>query len=315
MNSSHGSSRLRYGNGAFGRGGGAALARRGRPVGRERLVRLRPSAVRGSWSGVGPSRDPAGEDSTLRRPTEPRMASRATLSPPRGSAARPVSGSSQTRIRWPDVGSTKTSSVRRKRGSSGSPSGSPPPGPVGAPAARPRRSGSGSRSMSVADDQHETDDRQSEIPAIGAGAAGPMISDSRRRTATTIPQRRTTSRAPAARSARRPSAESAAPVGVALGVRGDDDRGPVGDDLAHRARQLGAVEAHREDGVRAEQRRVLDEPVEGLAAGVLEQARVLVDLAAAERAEAGHQVAAETAAADDEPEDHPLALDDAMAGR
>ena len=41
---------------------------------------------------------------------------------------------------------------------------------------------------------------------------------------------------------------------------------------------------------------------------------VLVDLAAAERAEAGHQVAAEAAAADDEPEDHALALDDAVAG-
>src|SRR3954470_14824043 len=75
-------------------------------------------------------------------------------------------------------------------------------------------------------------------------------------------------------------------------VRRDDDRCPVGDDLAHGAGQLGAVEAHRQDRVRAEQRAVRDKPVERLAAGVLEQARVLVDLAAAERAEAGHQVAA-----------------------
>ena len=55
---------------------------------------------------------------------------------------------------------------------------------------------------------------------------------------------------------------------------------------------------------------VLDEAVERLAAGVLEQARVLVDLAAAQRAEAGHEVAPDAAAADDEPED--LALRSTM---
>ena len=46
-------------------------------------------------------------------------------------------------------------------------------------------------------------------------------------------------------------------------------------------------------GVRPDHRGVADEPVERLAAGVLEQARVLVDLAAAQGAQAGHDVAAE----------------------
>src|SRR6188474_1722475 len=64
------------------------------------------------------------------------------------------------------------------------------------------------------------------------------------------------------------------------GVRLDDHRGAVGDDLGHRAGQLRAVEAHRDHRVRAHQRRVLDHPVEGLAAGVLEERRVLLDLAA-----------------------------------
>src|SRR3954453_786173 len=70
-----------------------------------------------------------------------------------------------------------------------------------------------------------------------------------------------------------------------VGARCDDDRGPVGDDLAHRPRQLRAVEPHRQDGVRAEECRVGDEPVECLATSVFEEARVLVDLAAAERSE------------------------------
>src|SRR5215204_7598141 len=65
-------------------------------------------------------------------------------------------------------------------------------------------------------------------------------------------------------------------------LRLDDDRRSVRDDLAHRAGQLGAVEAHREDGVRAHQRGVLHQPVEGLAAGVLEQLGVLVDFATPE---------------------------------
>src|SRR3954468_1566813 len=66
-----------------------------------------------------------------------------------------------------------------------------------------------------------------------------------------------------------------------VGAWCDDDRGPIRDDLDHRPRQLRAVEPHREHRVRAEQRRVGHEPVERLATGVLEEARVLVDLPAA----------------------------------
>ncbi len=45
----------------------------------------------------------------------------------------PLPGSIQTRIVRPEVGSTKTSSLRRKRGSIVAPGGSPPPGPCGSP--------------------------------------------------------------------------------------------------------------------------------------------------------------------------------------
>src|SRR3954453_10279596 len=97
-----------------------------------------------------------------------------------------------------------------------------------------------------------------------------------------------------------------------VGAWCDDHRGPIRDDLVHRPRQLRAVEPHREHRVRAEQRRVGHEPVERLATGVLEEARGILELAAAEGSDACHQVPAETAAPDDEPEDHPLALDDAV---
>src|SRR6516162_9051163 len=86
-------------------------------------------------------------------------------------------------------------------------------------------------------------------------------------------------------------------------VRDDDHRGPVGDDLRHALAELRAVEAHRDHGVRAHQDGVLDHAVERLTAGVLEQLRVFVDLAADEGPEAGGDVAGEAAAADDEPED------------
>src|SRR5690349_11936098 len=94
----------------------------------------------------------------------------------------------------------------------------------------------------------------------------------------------------------------------------DDHRGPVGHDLGHVARHLAAVEAHRDDRVGAHDRGVLDEPVQGLAAGVLEELGVLVDLAPAEGAQAGHEVAREAAAPDDEAEGLALRLGDAVAG-
>src|SRR3954454_8953424 len=97
-------------------------------------------------------------------------------------------------------------------------------------------------------------------------------------------------------------------------IRLDDDGRAVGDDLGHRPRELRAVEAHRDHGVPAHQAGVLDQPVEGLAPGVLEQRRVFVNLTAAERTEAGEEVAGEAPAADHEPERLALRLDDPMSG-
>ena len=98
-------------------------------------------------------------------------------------------------------------------------------------------------------------------------------------------------------------ASTYSPVGGVAPASGSiDDGRAVRHDLRHRPGQLGAVEAHRDHRVPAHQRGVLDEPVERLAAGVLEERRVLLDLAAAERAEPGDEVAREPAAADDEPE-------------
>src|SRR5512141_2504670 len=70
-------------------------------------------------------------------------------------------------------------------------------------------------------------------------------------------------------------------------VRHHDHGRAVRDDLGHRLGELAAVEAHRDDGVAAHERRVLDHPVDGLAAGVLEELGVLMDLAADERAQPG----------------------------
>src|SRR5512135_2706421 len=77
------------------------------------------------------------------------------------------------------------------------------------------------------------------------------------------------------------------------GVRDDDDGGPVGHDLGHRRRHLAAVEAHRDDRIGAHERRVLDHPVDRLAAGVLEELGVLVDLPADKGAQPGGDVAGE----------------------
>src|SRR5450756_2865736 len=44
-------------------------------------------------------------------------------------------------------------------------------------------------------------------------------------------------------------------------VRFDKDRGPIGDDLRHRVRDLRAVEAHGDHRVAADERRVADQPV------------------------------------------------------
>src|SRR2546421_3382972 len=98
------------------------------------------------------------------------------------------------------------------------------------------------------------------------------------------------------------------------GVGHDDHRRAVRDDLGHRVRDLAAVEAHRDDRVGAHDRRVLDEAVDRLAAGILEQLGGLMDLAPDERAKSGDEVPGEPPAADDEPEGLALRLGDPMAG-
>ena len=94
----------------------------------------------------------------------------------------------------------------------------------------------------------------------------------------------------------------------------DNDRRPVGDDFGHRVADFGRVEPHREDRVPAHERRVLDHSVEGLAPGVLEQRGVLMDFATNDRSQAGGEVSGEATASDDEAEDLPLDLCDAVSG-
>ena len=268
-------------------------------VGRVRLGRSRPSEglVGPLCLGRGRVSDPAGEDST-----------RPIVTPRPRTAVRRCAGSTQTRIVRLDVGSMKTSSLRRKRGSMlRRRSARRHPGRSARRSGRSPRSDSG-RARSSVPIMNAMPIPTSQSPVIES--AGPSTRDEDEAARAIVrPSARTRSRATP-----KPPAHSTGVVGARRSVGGDHDGRPVGDDLAHRARQLGAVEAHRQDRVGAEQRGVLDQPVERLAAGVLEQAGVFVDLAAAERAEAGHQVAAQPAAADDEAEDHPLALGDAVAG-
>src|SRR5215472_5728348 len=75
----------------------------------------------------------------------------------------------------------------------------------------------------------------------------------------------------------------------------EDHGRAVGDDLAHGLADLGGVEAHHDDAVGPHGGGVLDQPVDRLAAGLLEELGVFVDLAAHDGAEAGHDVAAEPA--------------------
>src|SRR5208282_621757 len=91
----------------------------------------------------------------------------------------------------------------------------------------------------------------------------------------------------------------------------DHRRRAVGDDLAHRIADLGAVVAHHQDGVRAHRGRVLDQPIERMAARLLEQLRVFVDFAADDRSQPSNDVAAEPAAADDDTETLAKGLDSA----
>src|ERR1035438_1818484 len=65
-------------------------------------------------------------------------------------------------------------------------------------------------------------------------------------------------------------------------ARPDDHRGAVGDDLGQRLADLRGVEPHGDDGIGPLDPGVLDHPVEGLGAAVLDQLGVLLHLAAGE---------------------------------
>ena len=80
------------------------------------------------------------------------------------------------------------------------------------------------------------------------------------------------------------------------------DRGAVGGDLGHVASELVAVEAHRDDRVRAGLARGVAKPLDRLQAAVREHLRVALDLASDEPLEARSDVGADVPAADGEPE-------------
>jgi class 3 adenylate cyclase len=94
----------------------------------------------------------------------------------------------------------------------------------------------------------------------------------------------------------------------------DHRRRPVGNDFAHRLADLGRIEAHHQHGVGAHHGGVAYQAIDGVAARLFEQLGVFVDLAADDRAQSGHDVAAETAASDDNAKALPLGLDDPVAG-
>src|SRR6266511_4384996 len=84
--------------------------------------------------------------------------------------------------------------------------------------------------------------------------------------------------------------------------RGYDHRRAVGDDLGEALADLRGVEPHPHDRVRSQQARVLDHAVHCMAAAVLEQFRVLADLAALERLPGGAEPLREAHRPDDETE-------------
>src|SRR5258708_5993326 len=122
-------------------------------------------------------------------------------------------------------------------------------------------------------------------PRPGTGHAAPSLPGGPARPRQTGPPR---SARAAARPAARGRPRSPAAVRRARLPGGpDDDRSAVGHDLRQLLADLGRVEAHGDDRVRAEQPRVLDHPVDGVTAAVLEQPGVLRDLALAQRGETG----------------------------
>src|SRR5438093_447413 len=84
------------------------------------------------------------------------------------------------------------------------------------------------------------------------------------------------------------------------------------DDLAHRLPDFRGVKAHRDDRVGAHHGRIFGQTIDCLASRVLEQVGVFMNLAADNRAQPGHHVAAEPAAADDDAKALSLDLDYAV---
>src|SRR4029077_3736724 len=91
-------------------------------------------------------------------------------------------------------------------------------------------------------------------------------------------------------------------------------RGAVGDDFAHGLADFRGVKTHHHHRVGLHEARILDHAIDCLAAGELEQLGVFLDLTAHDRAQAGENVAAEAAAADDDPEDLTLDFPHALSG-
>src|SRR5271170_3605666 len=114
--------------------------------------------------------------------------------------------------------------------------------------------------------------------------------------------------APTAR--RPPITETSVRNGGASSRRGlDQGRSAVGDDLAHRLPDLGRIEAHHQDRVGPHRRRVLDKAVDRMTPRLFKQLGVFADLAADDRAQPGHDVAAEPAAAHNDAKTLALDLD------
>src|ERR1700674_3583884 len=79
-------------------------------------------------------------------------------------------------------------------------------------------------------------------------------------------------------------------------VRNDDDRCTISNDFAHGLAHFRGIEAHHDDGVGTHDGRVAHHPIDRLPASLLQQLRIFVNLAAGDRAQSGHDVAADAAA-------------------
>ena len=96
--------------------------------------------------------------------------------------------------------------------------------------------------------------------------------------------------------------------------RFDHGRRAVSDDFAHGVTDLRAIVAHHQDGVGAHRGCVLDKPVQGVAARLLEQLGIFVNFAADDGPQPGDQIAAQPSAAHDHPETLSERLNGAMSG-